>query len=526
MQTLRHIASTVGILLLCCLGAAMLATSASAAEPTQLRARLLSDIRSTDPGVNRDGTTDSVVMHIVEGLVALAEDTSIVPMLAASYDIAKDGVTYTFRLRRGIHFHNGALLTAGDVAWALKRYFDPATKWRCLPEVDGRGQAKVVAVEAPNAETVVIRLERPAPLFLTMLSRPDCGGTGIIHRSSVGADGSWKAPIGTGPYKLGEWKRGQYLELKRFDKYQARSEPASGYAGGKKAEVDTIRFLVVPDSASAKAALLGGSVDILPDVNESELADIQSKSNIKVDISTTPGISGILFNTRDPVMRDVRIRRAIALAIDGKELVSGTTNDLAKLNNSAMPSISPFYTEVQRTGFVPNIAEAKRLLKEAGYNGRPIKILANKRYGTMYDTALIAQGLAAYAGIRLEVEVLDWATQLDRYTRGNYQMMAFAYTSRLDPSLVYDMLVGPKATQTQKVWDNAEVQALVAESMRETDKAKRQAIFDELHRRMLQDVPLIVYWNGIQITAYHKRVVGFRQWPMEHPRYWLVRMKP
>jgi peptide/nickel transport system substrate-binding protein len=165
-------------------------------------------------------------------------------------------------------------------------------------------------------------------------------------------------------------------------------------------------------------------------------------------------------------------------------------------------------------------------LKEAGYNGRPIKILANKRYGTMYDTALIAQGLAAYAGIRLEVEVLDWATQLDRYTRGNYQMMAFAYTSRLDPSLVYDMLVGPKATQTQKVWDNAEVQALVAESMRETDKAKRQAIFDELHRRMLQDVPLIVYWNGIQITAYHKRVVGFRQWPMEHPRYWLVRMKP
>lgn len=520
MQIPRYIATPACVLLLSCIGFAV------SAEPTQLRARLLSDIRSTDPGVNRDGTTDAVVMHMVEGLVALAEDTSIAPMLAASYDVAKDGVTYTFRLRKGIQFHNGALLTSGDVVWALKRYFDPATKWRCLSEVDGRGQAKVVAVEAPNAETVVIRLERPAPLFLTMLSRPDCGGTGIIHRSSVGADGSWKGPVGTGPYKLGEWKRSQYLELKRFDKYQARSEPASGYAGGKKAEVETIRFLVVPDSSSAKAALLGGSVDILPDINESELADIQSKANIKVDISTTPSISGILFNTRDPVMRDVRLRRAIALAIDGKELVSGTTNDLAKLNNSAMPSISPFYTDVQRTGFVNNIAEAKRLLKEAGYNGRPIKILANKRYGTMYDTALIAQGLAAYAGIRLEVEVLDWATQLDRYTRGNYQMMAFAYTSRLDPSLVYDMLVGPKATQTQKVWDHPEVQALVAESMRETDKGKRQAIFDELHRRMLQDVPLIVYWNGIQITAYHKRVVGFRQWPMEHPRYWLVRMKP
>ncbi len=495
-------------------------------EPSLLRTRLMSDIRSSEPGVNRDGNTDGVVLHLVEGLVALAEDTSVAPMLAQSYEVSKDGLTYTFRLRRGVRFHNGELLTSADVVWSLKRYFAPATKWRCLSEVDGRGLAKVVGVEAPNSETVVIRLERAAPLFLTMLSRPDCGGTGIYHRASVGPDGVWKAPIGTGPFLLEEWKRGQYLLLKRFDKYQSRAEPVNGYAGGKNAQVERIRFLVVPDSASAKAALLGGSVDILPDINEAELGDIRSKTNIQVDISTTPSISAILFNTRDPVMRDVRLRRAIALAIDGAELVSGTTNDLAKLNNSAMPVISPFYTDAHRVGFKNDIAEAKRLLKEAGYNGRPIKILANKRYGTMYDTALIAQGLAAYAGIRLEVEVLDWATQLDRYTRGNYQMMAFNYTSRLDPSMVYDMLVGPKATQTQKVWDNPEVQAMVAESMRETDRAKRQAIFDELHRRMLKEVPLIIYWNGIQISAYNKRVVGYRQWAMEHPRYWLVRLKP
>jgi peptide/nickel transport system substrate-binding protein len=125
MQIPRYIATPACVLLLSCIGFAV------SAEPTQLRARLLSDIRSTDPGVNRDGTTDSVVMHMVEGLVALAEDTSIAPMLAASYDVAKDGVTYTFRLRKGIQFHNGALLTSGDVVWALKRYFDPATKWCC-----------------------------------------------------------------------------------------------------------------------------------------------------------------------------------------------------------------------------------------------------------------------------------------------------------------------------------------------------------------------------------------------------------
>jgi peptide/nickel transport system substrate-binding protein len=217
-----------------------------------LRARMNADIRSTDPGTNRDANTHGVMGHVVEGLVAFREDTSIGPMLAESWDISEDGKTYTFRLRQGVKFHNGAAMTADDVIWSFKRWLAPATQWRCLSEFSDNGITKILGVEAPDPQTVTIRLERPTALFLGTLARPDCGQTAILHHDSVGPDGKWIAPVGTGPFKLGEWKRGQYIDLIRFDDYVSRAEPRDGYAGGKKVEVDKVRINFIPDSFSGQ----------------------------------------------------------------------------------------------------------------------------------------------------------------------------------------------------------------------------------------------------------------------------------
>ncbi|MBL0088968.1 MAG: ABC transporter substrate-binding protein [Ideonella sp.] len=512
-------------LILATLILAALAPLAAMAQSSLLRVRLQADIRSTDPGVNRDANTDTVMLHMVEGLVGIREDTSIGPLLANRVDLSNGGKTYTFKLRDGVVFHNGAPLAADDVVWAWRRYLAPATQWRCLPEFDGRGIAKIVSVDASDTKTVVFTLDNPSALFLTQMARPDCGGSGIYHRTSVGPDGKWKEPIGTGPFKLGEWKRGQYVDLLRFDRYTARAEPMDGFTGGKRAEVDRVRFMVIPDSAAAKAALLSHAVDLIPDIAVAELGDLNGQPNVRIDKVTTAALSGILLQTRDPLLKDVRIRRALALAIDSPALVRGVTNALARPNNSAVPETSPFYTAVQATGFKSDLAQAKKLLAEAGYTGQPIKMLTNKRYQSMFDTALLAQALAAKAGIKLEVEVLDWAAQLDRYTKGDYQAMAFSYSARLDPSLAFDMFTGPKDTQPRKVWDNREVQALVNASMQTADKAKRQALFDELHRRLIDEVPMIPLYNGLQLNAVSQRVSGFRGWAGESPRVWNVRVK-
>jgi peptide/nickel transport system substrate-binding protein len=519
------LAVSAAVAALAAIAAAGPAAAQAAAPGSVLRARLNADIRSSEPGVNRDANSDAVVTHLVEGLVALKEDTTVGPLLAQKVEVAKDGKSYTFRLRDGLRFHNGAPLVADDVVWSWNRYLAPATQWRCLPEFDGRGITKVLAVEAPDPKTVVFKLERPSALFLATMARSDCGGAGIVHRSSVGADGKWIAPVGTGPFKLGEWKRGQYVELLRFAEYASRSEPADGLTGGKKAEVERVRFLVVPDGAAAKAALLAGQLDIVNDLDVADLGEVAGAPGIRVDKASTMSVSAILFQTRDPLLKDVRIRRAIALALDQNALVRGATNALAARNNSAIPDSSVFHGPVQAQGYTQNLAEAKKLLAQAGYQGQPIKLLANKRYGPMFDVAVLAQAMAQAAGIRLELEVLDWATQLDRYNKGTFQAMSFSYSARLDPSLNYEMFMGAKDQQPRKVWDNPEAQAQLAETMVSADKAKRQALFDALHKRMLDEVPLIVLYNGLEITAYRQSLTGYRNWAAQLQRMWNVRLQ-
>jgi peptide/nickel transport system substrate-binding protein len=501
---------------------ATLAATAHANAETLLRTRLNADIRSTDPGTNRDANTDGVMAHVVEGLVAFREDTSIGPMLAESWTVSNEGKTYAFRLRQGVKFHNGTVMTVDDVVWSLKRWLDPATQWRCLSEFSANGIARIEQIEAPDAQTVVVRLDQPTALFLPTLARPDCGQTAIVHRDSVGPDGKWIAPIGTGPFKLAAWKRGQYIDLVRFDGYAARSEPRNGYTGAKIAEVDRVRFNIIPDSSAAKAGLLSGSLDAINSLAIPDLEDLKSRPDVQLSITPALGLTGILFQTRDPLLKDVRIRRAIALCLDTTQIVDSVMQGTARPNNSALPIGSPFYGEVQAHGYTQNIAEAKKLLAEAGYHGQPIKLIANKRYSYVFDSAVLVQAMAQAVGINIDIEVLDWAAQLDRYNRGDYQSMSFVYSARLDASLSFEMLTGPKASQPRKVWDNPEAQELLRQSMMIDDPAKRQALFDEMHRRFIEDVPMIVLFNGAELAALRKNVKGYAGWLYPQPRFWGV----
>jgi peptide/nickel transport system substrate-binding protein len=463
--------------------------------------------------------------HIVEGLVAFREDTSVGPMLAESWTISNDGKTYTFRLRQGVKFHNGAAMTADDVVWSLKRWLDPATQWRCLSEFSANGIARIEKIEAPDPQTVAVTLDRPTALFLPTLARPDCGQTAIIHRDSVGPDGKWIAPIGTGPFRLAEWKRGQYIDIVRFDGYAARNEPRNGYTGAKIAQVDRIRFNVIPDSSAAKAGLLSGSLDVIDSLSIPDIEDLKARPDVQLSITPALGLTGILFQTRDPLLKDVRIRRAIALCLDTPQLVDAIMQGTARANNSPLPIGSLFYGKVEAQGFTQNIAEARKLLAQAGYHGQPIKMIANKRYSYVFDSAVLVQAMAQAVGINIELEVLDWAAQLDRYNRGDYQSMAFVYSARLDASLSFEMLTGPKATQPRKVWDNAQAEQMLKQSMMIDDRAKRQALFDEMHRLFIADVPMIVLFNGAELTALRKNVKGFAGWLYPEPRFWGVRVE-
>jgi peptide/nickel transport system substrate-binding protein len=507
--------------------AALLAAAmpASAQNNGSMRVRLSSDIRSTDPGTNRDDNTDAVMLHVVEGLVALREDTTIGPLLASKIAVSADGLRYTFTLRDGVRFHDGTPLTAAAVVWSWKRYLDPATGWRCLPEFDGRGMTRILAVEAPDPKTVVFKLERRAGLLLATMARTDCGGSGIVSKSSLGADGKWKEPVGTGPYKLVEWKRGQYVDLVRFDGYASLPGARDGYTGGKKAEIEKLRFMVIPDEVAGKTALYSGAIDVFPEARSGDIDEIRKNPRTKIELAPAMDMFALLIQTRDPLLKDVRIRKALALALDLPGIAEAVTEGVSQSNSSAIPRSSTYYSAVQATGYRRNIAQARKLLVEAGYHGQPITMMANKRHSESFDSAVLAQAMAGEAGFRIELEVLDWATQLDRYTKGRYQTMSFTYSARLDPSLSYEMISGPKATQPRKVWDDPVAQEKLAASMRTADRAERQALFDDMHRKMLDDVPFIVLFNSADAVGLRRNVVGYKSWAAAKPRLWNVRFQ-
>src|SRR5207247_9550208 len=130
---------------------------------------------------------------------------------------------------------------------------------------------------------------------------------------------------------------------------------------------------------------------------------------------------------------------------------------------------------VEAQGYAQDIPQARKLLAEAGYKGQPIKLIANKRYSFVFDAAVLVQAMAETAGLKGDIEVLDWAAQLDRYNKGDYQAMSFVYSARLDPSLSIEMLAGPKATQPRKVWDTHEAATLLRDAMPSADNDNTQA---------------------------------------------------
>jgi peptide/nickel transport system substrate-binding protein len=492
---------------------------------TVLRARIATDILSVDPGTLRDDNTDAVVLHMVEGLVASREDGSVAPMLAKQVTISPDGMTYTFQLRSGVTFHNGAPLTAEEVRWSFNRYLAPATHWRCRSEFGKDGITQISSIATPGPLTVVFKLSKAAPLFLKTLAKAECGSTGIMHHDSVGPDGKFRFPVGTGPFQFSEWRRNQYVELNRFPRYASLPGPRDGNTGGKHALVDKVRFLVIPDGSAARVALLRGSLDVLDALNANELSGVQGKPGIHIQMSPAMDMYLLLLQTKDPLLQDARLRRAIALTIDRVGLTRVITMGTAKADISPIPNTSPFHDPLEARMPKPDLDEARRLVKESGYRGQPIRMITNHRYPQYFDLAVLVQAMALQAGINIELETMDWAGQLDRYVPGEYQAMAFSFSARLDPSFNFAVLIGDKAKEPRKVWDTPRSRELLRQSMQEADPAKRQAIFDQLELLFEQEAPAVILYNSTRISAMRSNVYGFKEWPANQQRFWDVGLK-
>jgi peptide/nickel transport system substrate-binding protein len=506
------------------LGLAGMIALATPALSDTLTIVLKADVRGHNPGVNRDDDTDAVTLHMVEGLVGYREGGTVGPMLAEKIEKSEDGKTYSFELRKGLKFHNGAPVTAEDVVWSWNRYMDPKTDWRCLSEFDGRSGLKVEGIEATSPTTVKMRLSAPNALFLFNLARTDCGSAAVIHRDSVGADGAWKGPIGTGPFKLGEWRRGQHIMLTRFDDYQSLPGGLDGFVGSKRPLVEQVRFLVVPDASSVKAGLLAGQLDVA-EVLGTDIGELKASSRIALQTVTTAARHALIFQTNDPVFNKPEMRRALAAAIDLEQLVANVSDLETRPNGSTIHASSSYFSDAHKLTHKHDVALARKLLAEAGYKGERLKITTNNRKtAPSFNIAVILQSMFKAAGVETDIDVVEWSTHMDRFLKGSYQMMVHSYSARLDPALSYEHFTGPKAQQPRKVWDDPEALKLLTRASQIDDEAERKQIFDELHKRMIGAVPLVMLFNTVEAWANNTRVTGFKPWE-SRARAWEVSVK-
>ncbi|MEJ8473773.1 ABC transporter substrate-binding protein [Roseibium algae] len=496
---------------------------ASTAVADTLNVQLSADIRSSRPGVNRDALSDSMALNVSEGLVAFGQRGNIVPMLAQEWTVAEDGKVYTFTLREGRTFHNGAPVTADLVKQSWEALL-AAPKFNCASYFNGGRGAAVTSVEAPDDRTVVITLDKPNAMFLKYTAQSQCGGMAIMHPDSFDADGKWDHPVGTGPFVFGEWKRGQSLHLTKFADYVPLEGEIDGYAGRKEVLVDDINLVVTPDRATAVAALRSGDLDIVPFLSTSKASELSSDPAFKVQSAPHGGMITLLLQTADPVLSSPEMRLAIVKALDIPELVDVATHGLGVPNASLVPLGSIYHSKVQdeRVSYAPDKVPA--LLKAAGYEGQELVIQTNRRNPINENVAVIAQAMLQMAGINTRIEVLEWATQLDRFRNGGFQMSAFNYSNRADPVLAYSAVVASKEDRGSAIWDDPKAIELVKEVLQTPDGDARQALFDQLHKLYLAQMPFVMLANNLDVSVSAAYVQNYTTWN-GFARLWGVSLK-
>ncbi|MGA8202941.1 MAG: ABC transporter substrate-binding protein [Woeseiaceae bacterium] len=463
--------------------------------------------------------------------MALRDDMSVAPMLAQSIRVSDDGLSYTFRLRDGARFHNGAPVTADDVVYAWRNfYLNPDNDWECLPYYDGTGTimdrtngAHVVAIEATTPATVTFRLAAPSALFLARMADVACPPL-IFHRDSMKGDAPWSHFIGTGPYEFVRWDKGKEVVLRRFRDYVPRSEPRDGYAGAKIAYADEIRFEIIPQREAQIDALKQGNIDVVMDLGAEERTRLENVEGIQLRSTSTINFWNLLIQTSDPLLSDVRVRRAIAQAIDIDYIAAVLTDGRQSGNPSVISTNSEFYSAAQREGHPFDPSAARKLLREAGYDGRKIEILANRdEFPEMYRIAVIVRSMLRAVGMNAVLTVLPWKEQLDdRYRNGTFQLQSFGQGGRDHPLLVYGKFIGPKGEKARFQWDSDDAfqQLRVAQAL--TDRTALQHVFDDLHRQMLEEVPTLALFNFEYHDATRDDIRGFHTTPFMRTTFWGV----
>jgi peptide/nickel transport system substrate-binding protein len=487
---------------------AALLTSACIARATTTNSNVIvisltNGPNNLDPRLGTDDTSQRLHELIYDNLVDLDDHLRVVPRLAERLD-HPDPLTYVVTLRKGVRFHDGHELTADDVVYTYDFMLDPAF-------VSGKkgGFSELASVAATDPYTVVFRLKVPFASFPVNLNVlpivPKGAGTELRDR-----------PIGTGPYQFVRYDVDDKIELKAFPDYFLGAPRNGGLV-----------FRIIPDDVMRGLELRKGTVDIVmndvaPDI------EFQLQKDPRLQTVEAPGVDyqyiGISF--RDPILKDRRVRQALAYAIDREAIVTYLRRGLAGVSTGILPPLSWAHA-ADSFVFDHNPEKARTLLDEAGYadpdgDGPATRFTLTLKTTNIefnrLQSALVQQNLRD-VGVGLDVRTYEFATLYTDVLAGNFQLYFLQWTggSLADPDIlrrVFHSNQAPPAGFNRGHYSNPEVDRLLDEATISTDERRRLELYQETQRIVARDLPYISLWYKTNFAVARRTVTGVRVGPL------------
>ena len=463
-------------------------------DPNTLVVIIESSPTNLDPRVGLDAWSQNIDGLLFDNLLARDEHLSVKPGLAEGWE-TPDPKTYIFHLHKNEKFSDGRPLTSRDVKWSYDSLIEG--KIRSAKAATYRSVEKI---EAPDDNTVVFHLKAPWAALLWNLAAP---GMGIVpYGSSLEVS---RNPIGSGPFRFVSAEQDKEVVLDRNDNYW-----------GDKAKIDRVRFAVIPDTTTRALELRKGSADLEINALAPDM-EVALQREPRLNLIRHPGtrLGYMAFNLRDPILKDVRVRQAIAYAIDRQPLIHYLMRDSARPAASVLPPESWAYDANVRQ-YPHDPARARQLLDAAGYiatNG--VRFHLTMKTSTEESSRAMAadfQQQLRDVGIALDIRSFEYATFFSDVTHGEFQLYSLRWLgANEDPDIfeyAFDTArIIPNGANRQ-YYSNPRVDALIEKARTEVDQNARKQDYADIQKILAEDLPYINLWYFDNVMVYSKRVRG------------------
>jgi peptide/nickel transport system substrate-binding protein len=469
-------------------------------DPATLVFLIESSPANLDPRIGTDAQSEHIDELLFDGLVARDANFRFTPALAQSWE-QPDATTYIFHLRSGIHFHDGRPFTARDVVWTID-----SMRTGAVITPKAASYASIASVVARDAQTVIFHLSKPDNFLLTNLST---GAMGIVPEGS-GRE-FWRHPVGTGAFHFVSQQIDQEVLIER-----------NTASWSTVPSIQRVRFAIVPDAITQALELQKGSGDVsVNSLPMDALPSLALQPNLQVDALPGTQIQYLAFNLRDPILRDARVRQAIACAIDRDTIIHALLRGHARPAASLLPSTHWAWTD-DVAHYTYNPARAEQLLEDAGYkraaDGTRLHLVF--KTSTDEDTRLLAvvlQQQLARVGIALTLRSNEFATFYSDVTRGAFQMYSLRWIGGNEQPDIFSYAFStarfsPKGANRGH-YSNPRVDALLDDAAANTDPARRRADYVEVQQILAADLPAINLWYKDSVVVHNRRLTNLTPSP-------------